>query len=194
MHLLHLSWLSLRPTTPRLAYPSLLWPPAVQCWEVFNNQQNTELISSICWCLWCKHLHCGQCQAVNMMSLNTELGRNTQQYIILALWNQEQDGTHSLVFRLWENLIYQNDIRQSSWLDLLKTFTLRLLYHFQGPEGSKKKYRLSSRSWCRANKVHNWFKGAITQAWGPSMHGILKGSAFGLQFKVPKEVHSTWFS
>lgn len=166
----------------------------MQCWEVFNNQQNTELISSICWCLWCKHLHCGQCRAVNMMSLNTELGRNTQQYIILAFWNQEQDGTHSLVFRLWENLIHQNDIRQSSWLDLLKTFTLGLLYHFQGLEGSKKKYRLSSRPWCRANKIHNCCKGAITQAWGPSMHGILEGTAFGLQFKVPKEVHNTWFS
>lgn len=117
--------------------------------------------SSVSWFLRYKYLNHGQFQATNIMSPNTELGRKTQQYIILALWNQEQDGTHSLIFRLWGNLIYHNDTRQRPWLDLLKTFTLEQRYHFQGLEGSKKKNRFSSRSWCRANEVHNYCEEAV---------------------------------
>ena len=111
----------------------------------------------------------------------------------LTLWNHEQDRTGSLVFRLWSNSVYQNDIKQSPWLDSLKTLTLGLLYDFQGLETFKKKHRLSSRSWYKAYKVQILCEEAVIQARGLRMHRDFQITTVGPWFEGPKEMYNAWF-
>lgn len=50
---------------------------------MFNNWLSSEkaLIYSVFQYLWCKYSHYGECQPANMMSLNTESGKDAHNWL-----------------------------------------------------------------------------------------------------------------
>ena len=55
--------------------------------ETKQNHKKKSPICSICQFLWCKYSHRGQFHTINMMSLNTELGREALEFIIIEYFH-----------------------------------------------------------------------------------------------------------
>ena len=73
--------------------------------ETKQNHKKKSPICSICQFLWCKYSHHGQFHTINMMSLNTELGREALEFPAELFQILEDDSVkvlHSICQQIWK--------------------------------------------------------------------------------------------